>query len=168
MTPNWRIPAHSCVHYTNTTNLPTKHIHKFLKLDISSMKSMIIKTSSFNPRLASVNDTIYPLVQHRNLKVILFPHSSHFPYQIGHQVLSIHSPKYSQLCHFLCPYCYHLCPNHYQLFAELLTIFLSGLPTSALIPMIHSQYNSQNDLFKKEITASHSPAWNPPTVYHHI
>ena len=100
MTPNWRIPVHSCVHYTNTTNLPTKHIHKFLNLDISSMKSMVIKTSSFNRRLASVNDTIYPLVQHRNLKVVLFPH---FPYQIGHQVLSILSPKYSQLCHFLHP-----------------------------------------------------------------
>ena len=51
----WRLPNEGLQpteHCTNTTNLPTKHIHKFLKLHLSSMRSTFIKMCSFNPSLS--------------------------------------------------------------------------------------------------------------------
>lgn len=107
----------------------------------------------------SVNDTtIHLLVQQRNLGVILNSSlllTSHIKSIIKHYHCYLQNMSKSAI--FLHLHCYHLCPSHYQLFTEPLQC-LNRLPTSALIPMIHSQHNSQNDLFKTEIRSSHSPA----------
>lgn len=117
-TPKWRTPAHSSEHYNNTANLPTKHIHKFLILNISNMKSVSIRLCSFHPNLSHLHKWHHhPSLCSTYLAVILNPSLLPTPrlqYKIHHQALSALFSKYIYL------HCYNLHPGYYQLFPELL------------------------------------------------
>lgn len=83
--------------------------------------------------------------------------SSHLPYQIHQKHCQLYK-IYRSLPFFFISITITFVQTTTNSFLNYFNIFLPGLPSSTGIPMIHLQFNSQNNLFKTEIRSSHSPA----------
>lgn len=101
--------------------------------------------------LTSINDTtIHPLVQHKNLRVILnssLPLTSHNKPIIKRYQLYLHNISKSAI--FIHLHCYCLYPNNYQLFPEL----LQYLPNWSLYIYFysHNTFSRTRIIFSKQI-----------------